>query len=121
MPQESLALDALIHDLGAVGTASFVARASGAARSAIDQAIREATQALVDTLGTPSDEPALARARGAIEVAEAVIGALCEEMLRSEHMRCRATVLQGRARELVGQARAARAGPAQGDSVRRRP
>jgi hypothetical protein len=38
-----------------------------------------------------------------------VIGALCEEMLRSEHVRLRASVLQGRARELVEQARAARA------------
>jgi hypothetical protein len=121
MPHETVALDALIHDLGAVGAASFVARASGAARDAIDQAIREATQALVDTLSNPFDEPALARARGAIEVAEDVIGALCEEVLRSERVRWRASVLQGRARDLVEQARAARAGRAQGDPVRPSP
>jgi hypothetical protein len=108
MPLETLALDALISELGAVGAASFAAHASGAVRDAIDQAIREATQALVDTLSTPSDEPALARARGAIEVAEDVIGALCEEMVRWERVRLRAEVLQGRARELVEQARAAR-------------
>ncbi len=63
MPQETEALDALIHDLGAVGAASIVAHASGAVRDAIDQAIREATQALVDTLNTPFDEPTLARAK----------------------------------------------------------
>jgi len=110
MPPETLAIDALIHDLGAVRAASFAAHASGAALNAIDQAIREATQALVDTLSTPSDEPALARARGAIEVAEDVIGALCEEMLRSERVRLRASALHGRARELVEQARAVREG-----------
>jgi hypothetical protein len=37
-----------------------------------------------------------------------VIGALCEEMVRSERVRLRAEVLQDRARELVEQARAAR-------------
>jgi hypothetical protein len=121
MFQETLALDALIHDLGAVGAASFAAHASGAVRDAIDQAIREATQALVDTLNTPFDEPTLARARGAIEIAEDVIGALCEEMVRSERVRLRAQVLQGRARELVEQARAARGGRAQGDPVHARP
>ena len=79
MPRETLALDTLIHDLGAVRTASFAAHASGPLRDAIDEAIAEATKALVDTLNTPFDEPGLTRARDAIAVAEAVIAALCEE------------------------------------------
>jgi len=108
MPRETLALDTLIHDLGSVRTASFAAHASGAVRDAIDQAIGEATQALVDTLNTPFDEPRLARARDAIAVAEAVIAALCEEMLRSERVRRQAASLQGRAREIVEGARTAR-------------
>jgi hypothetical protein len=109
MSRETVAVDALINDLGAVRAASFAAHASGAARDAIDQAIREATEALVDLMSIPFDEPALARARGAIEVAESVIGALCEEMLRSERVRMRASALHGRAQQLVEQARAARA------------
>jgi hypothetical protein len=110
MPPEPAPLDALISDLGSVRAASFAAHASGAVRAAIDQAISEATQVLVDTLNTPFDEPALARARAAIEVAGDVIGALCAEMLRSERVRARGETLQGRARELVEQARGARAG-----------
>ena len=108
MPQETLALDALINDLGSVRAASFAAHASGPVRDAIDQAIGEATQALVDTLNTPFDEPGLTRARDAIAVAEHVIAALCEEMMRSEGMRQRAVELQGRAREIVERARTAR-------------
>ena len=109
MPQETLALDRLINDLGSVRAASFAAHASGPVRDAIDQAIREATQALVDTLNNPFDEPGLTRARNAIEVAEDVIAALCEEMMRSERVRRRAVELQGRAREIVERARTARA------------
>ena len=108
MPQETLALDRLINDLGSVRAASFAAHASGPVRDAIDQAIREATQALVDTLSTPFDEPGLTRARDAIEVAEDVIAALCEEMLRSERVRRRGADVQGRARELVERARSTR-------------
>ena len=108
MPQETLALDALINHLGSVRAASFAAHTSGPVRDAIDQAIGEATQALVDTLSTPFDEPRLTRARAAIEVAEDVIAALCEEMLRSERVRRRGADLQGRARELVERARANR-------------
>lgn len=108
MSLESVTLERLISDLGSVRAASFAAHASGAAQAAIDQAINEATQALVDTLDTPFDEPRLARARHAIEVAEAVIGALCEEMVRSQRVRLRTEVLPGRARELVEQAQAAR-------------
>ena len=108
MAQEDLALEALINDLGSVRAASFAAHTSGAVRAAIDQAIREATEAVVDMISAPFNEPALARARGAIEVAESVIAALCQEMLRSERVRLRASALQGRARELVEQARTAR-------------
>jgi len=108
MPLETLALDTLINQLGSVRAASFAAHASGAVRDAIDQAIGEATQALVDTLTTPFDESRLTRARDAIKVAEEVIGALCEEMLRSERVRRQATDLQGRAREIVERARTAR-------------
>ena len=86
MSLESVAIDRLINDLGSVRAASFAAYAFGAARAAIDQAINEATQAVVDTLNTPFDEPRQARARHAIEVAEAVIGVLCEEMVRSERV-----------------------------------
>src|SRR6185369_4723684 len=50
MSLESVTLDRLINDLGSVRAASFAAHASGSARAAIDQAINEATQALVDTL-----------------------------------------------------------------------
>ncbi|HET6899958.1 MAG TPA: hypothetical protein VFK70_16510 [Vicinamibacteria bacterium] len=108
MPLQTLALDTLISDLGSVRSASYAAHASGAVRDAIDQAIEEATQALVDTLNTPFDEPRLTRARHAIEVAEDVIAALCEEMMRSERVRRRATDLQGRAREIVDRARTSR-------------
>ena len=108
MLQETLALDTLIHDLGSVRSASFAAHASGPVRDAIDQAMGEATQAVVDTLNAPFDEPRLTRARHAIEVAESVIAALCEEMMRSERVRRQAVDLQGRAREIVERARTAR-------------
>jgi hypothetical protein len=108
MPQETQVLDTLINELGSVRSASFAAHASGPVKDAIDQAIGEATQALVDTLNTPFDEPRLTRARNAIDVAEDVIAALCEEMMRSERVRRRAADLQGRAREIVERARTAR-------------
>ena len=107
MPQETVALDALIMSSRCAPRLSRPTLRG--VRDAIDQAIREATQALVDTLKTPFDEPGLTRARNAIEVAEDVIAALCEEMLRSERVRRREAALQGRAREIVERARAPRA------------
>ena len=104
MPQEMADLDRLINELGSVRSASFAFYASAAVRAAIDQAIEEATVAVVDTLNAPFDPPRLARAGNAIEVAREVVEALSEEAARSRRARERAAELTGRARELVERA-----------------
>ena len=108
MPADWEAVDTLIRELGAVRAAAFRARASEAAYAAIEQAISEATRAVVASLDAPRDGQIIAAAHEAIGVAADVIAALDEEMMRSLRVRASGTELRGRARELVEQARKAR-------------
>jgi hypothetical protein len=105
MASEWAAVDVLIRDLGAVRSAAYAARASEASKVAIQQAIDEATQAILVTIEAPLDGEAFVRARSALEVAEAVIATLDEEIERARRLRARAIALTGRAKELVEQAR----------------
>jgi hypothetical protein len=101
MPGKWAALDTLIRDLGAVRSAAFAARADAGAYHAIEQAIAEATDAIVAVIDTPTDGSAIARAREAIEVVADVITLIDAEIARSLRLRGDAAELRGRARELV--------------------
>jgi len=105
MPQEWAHVETLIRELGSVRAAALGCRASAVAHAAIEQAISEATDAVVDTLNAPQDSRLLGRAQDAIQVAADVLAALDEELVRSLRMRARGVELAGRARELVEQAR----------------
>ncbi len=94
-------VDALIRELGAVRAASDAARASAAAKAAIEHAIGEATQAVVEVLGGPLDAEAIGQARTAIEVAGAVVAAVDAEVARSRELRAAGAALSARARELL--------------------
>jgi hypothetical protein len=106
MPQWAQ-VETLIRELGAVRAAAFGCQASAAAYAAIERAISEATDAVVDTLNAPQDPQRIGRAHEAIEVAADVLAALDEELGRSLRVRARGAELVGRARELVEQARKA--------------
>jgi len=105
MPAEWAAVDVLIHELGAVRAAAFAVHGSEAASAAIEQAIHEATEAVVVTLDTPSDVRMVARAHEAIEVVADVLATLDDELVRSLRIRARGTRLRARAMELLDQAR----------------
>ena len=100
-------VEGLIRELGAVRSAAFAARASAAAYHAIEQAMAEATDAVVAVLDAPRDGPAIARARDAIEVVADVIGTLDDQLVRSLRVRARGAELRQRARELLEQAKKA--------------
>jgi ABC-type transporter MlaC component len=74
-------VESLIGELGAVRAASLTAHLSAAAATAIEDAIREATDAVVATLDAPREPRAISRARDAIEVAQDVMAALDVEIL----------------------------------------
>jgi hypothetical protein len=104
MPQEWADVENLMCELGAVRAASFTAHLSSAAAAAIEEAIREATDAVVATLDAPREPRAISRAREAIEVAQDVMAALDVEIQRSHRARAHAVELCGRAKELVERA-----------------
>jgi hypothetical protein len=99
------AVETLIGELGAVRAAAFAARASEAARGAIDQAITEATDAVIGTLYAPAGSEAFARAQEAIEVVADVIASLDDELVRTLRIRARGAELRIRAQELLLKAR----------------
>src|SRR5438093_1335150 len=105
MPAAWAEVETLIRDLGAVRAAGFAARASEGAYAAIERAIGEATDAVVDTLGAPQDPLLIARAHDAIEVVADVLATLDDELVRSLRIRARGATLRRRAQELILQAR----------------
>lgn len=105
MASEWAEIDSLIRELGAVRAAGFAARASHGAYAAIEQAISEATEAVVDTLSAPQDGQLLARAHEAIEVVADILATVDDELVRSLRVRARGATLRSRARELIAQAR----------------
>ena len=107
MPAAWADVDTLIGELGAVRAAAFTAHASAAAYAAIEQAMSEATHAVLNTLDAPQDAPVFARAHEAIAVVSDVIEAFDEQIEHSLRVRAGATELRGRAQELVEQARKA--------------
>ena len=98
-------VDRLIDELGAVRSASFAARGEDAVKKVIDQALAEATSAVLLSLDAPQDSEANDRAHQAIEVAARVIATLDEELGRSLRVRDRGAELISRAVNLVAQAR----------------
>lgn len=110
MPSDWTAVETLIRELGAVRSAVFAARASATAHTAIEQAIREATEAVVDTLDAPRDPQVIARVHEAIEVVADVLATLDDELVQSLRVRARGAELRARARQLVEQAGNQKAG-----------
>jgi hypothetical protein len=107
MPQsEWAAVDVLIRDLGAIVAAATYVRGE-VARAAAEQAIREASVAVNETISDPRSVKLLAAARTAIQTAQDVIVALDEQVARSHALAQRSAALRGRAFELVEQARKA--------------
>ena len=108
MPQsEWVAVDVLIRDLGATVAAATYVRGD-VARAAADQAIREASIAVNETISDPRSPKLPDMARTAIQTAQDVIVALDAQVARSHALAQRSTTLRGRAFELVEQARKAR-------------
>lgn len=105
---EWAAVETLIRELGAVRSAAFVTRADGAAYTAIETAIAEATEAVVAVLGAPRDRQRIARAHDAIDVVADVLASVDQEVVRSLGIRARAAELRGRAKELAEEARRVR-------------
>ena len=99
-------VDTLIHDLGAVRAASFATRGGNAVRAVIDNALAEATDAVLLSFDAPQDRRVIARAHEAIEAAFDVIATLDEELVRS--LRDRGAELISRAVDLVAQAKTLR-------------
>jgi len=93
MPSEWAEVETLMRDLGAVRVAAFAARASDAAYLAIERAIGEATQAVVETLDDPRSVEAISHARQAIDMARELIASLAEEIDRARRARERAAGL----------------------------
>jgi hypothetical protein len=107
MPQsEWVAVDVLIRDLGATVAAATYVRGEDA-RAAAEQAIREASVALNETISDPRSPKLLDTARTAIQTAQDVIVALDAQVARSHALAQRSVALRGRAFELVEQARKA--------------
>jgi hypothetical protein len=90
MPSEWAEVETLLRDLGAVRAAAFAARASDAAYVAIEQAIGNATQAVVDTLDDPRNPEALSHARQAIITARGLVAGLAAQIDRARRARERA-------------------------------
>jgi hypothetical protein len=105
MPSEWAAVESLIRDLGSIRSAADAAHASDIARAAIEQSIREATDAVLATVQAPHDPSAFTEAHEAIAVAREVIGAFDVEMERSVRLRAGAQNLRARAQELIRGAR----------------
>jgi hypothetical protein len=105
MPAQWAAVETLIRDLGGVRAAAFGMHASQAASAAVEQAIREATEAVADTLDAPADPAVIARAHEAIEVVADVLATFDHELVRSLRVRARGAELRSRAKELIEKSR----------------
>ena len=104
MPSEWAEVETLMRDLGAVRVAAFAARASDAAYVAVEQAIADATQAVVETLDDPRNAKAISQARQAIDTARKLVGNLAVEIDRSQRARQRAAELRLKPRRRDGEA-----------------
>jgi hypothetical protein len=93
MPSDWGEVETLICDLGAIRAAAFTARASLAAYAAIEQAIDNATQAVVETLDDPRNVEAVGQARQAINNARELVASLAAETDRARRARERAAEL----------------------------
>jgi hypothetical protein len=98
-------VDILIHELGALRRASFATRGENDVKAAIDQALLEATDAVLLSCDAPQDPRVIARAHEAIEAAAQVIATLDDELVRSLRVRSRGAELISRAVDLVAQAK----------------
>jgi hypothetical protein len=98
------AVDDLMRELGSVRHAAGQVRASATARTALENAIREAAVAVDLTIDGPQNPGKLMAARDALGVAEEVILALDADMGRSLRVRARGQLLRERAAELIRRA-----------------
>jgi hypothetical protein len=112
MSSDWIVVDTLIRDLGATRVAADAAHVNAAAKAVIEQAIREAAEAVAQTFEEPVSRRSVEQARGAIGVALDVIAALHGEIERSRRLRGAAAALTGRAKDLVEQAARPRPEPA---------
>src|SRR4051812_40584527 len=112
MSSDWTVVDTLIRELGAVRVAADAAHVNTAAKLAIEQAIREAAEAVAHTFEEPVSRSSVEQARGAIGVALEVISALQGEIERSRRLRGTAAELSGRAKDLVERAVRTRTDPA---------
>jgi hypothetical protein len=107
MASDWATVEILIRQLGSVCSAADAAAASFASRAAIDQALREATEAVSLTIEDRPKRAAVVRAAQALEVAAEVIGALASEAARSRQIWANSAKLRARSRELIRAARRA--------------
>ena len=104
MASEWTTVDTFVRDLGILRSAAARVRATAAARSVIETAIREAAQAIDLTIDAPMNRERLASAREALQVASEVIVAIDQEIARSFRLRTKASSPCERARQLIAQA-----------------
>jgi hypothetical protein len=107
MASDWATVEILIRQLGSVCSAADAAGASFASRAAIDQAVREATEAVSLTIENRPKRAAVERAARALDVAVEVIGALASEADRSRQLSADSAKLRARSRELIQSARPA--------------
>ena len=101
MSSDWATVESLIRQLGSICSAADAASASFASREAIDQAIREATEAVSLTIEDPPKRSAVAHARQALEIAVEVIAALNTEVARARQLTTTSVHLRARSRELI--------------------
>jgi hypothetical protein len=105
MASDWATVEILIRQLGSVCSAADAANASFASRAAIDEAVREATEAVSLTIEDRPKRAAVVRAAQALEVAAEVIAALASETARSRQLCADSEKLRARSRELIQSAR----------------
>jgi hypothetical protein len=98
------AVDDLMRELGSVRHAAGLLRVKGGVNAVVEQAIREAADAVEHTIDGPTNPQRLMAARDALGIAEEVILALDAEIGRSLRVRARAEALRPRAAGLIAQA-----------------
>jgi hypothetical protein len=101
MPSPWVAVDDLMRELGSVRHAALSLHPAGVAKAAIENAIRQAADAIDSTIDRPTNVEKLMVARDAVGVAGEVIRLLDAEIGRSLRIRANAEALRARAAQLI--------------------
>jgi hypothetical protein len=107
----SIAVDDLISELGSIRNVATGLRVSADVRTAVDQAIAEAADAVNLTIDGPTNPNRLLAARDALGVVEEMILALDAQFARGLRARVRSEALRARAVKLIERARMFPPGP----------